>query len=235
MSNYTKSTDFASKDALLHGDPLKIVSGTEINDEFNNIQTANNTKANTNSPTLTGSPSAPTAGVSVNSTQLATTAFVTTAVDNYTAIVDAAILAAKNALNPVGTVYTSATSSTNPATLLGFGTWASFGAGRVMVGVDAGNTNFDVLGETGGSADSSGVTGSTALTVSQMPAHTHTLFSKSSGSRYMSSHGGGSESLNSTTHTTSSTGSGSGHTHTLSGTNTNLQPYITVYMWKRTA
>jgi len=44
MANYTKSTDFASKDTLLTGDPNKVVKGTEIDDEFNNIQTAIGTK-----------------------------------------------------------------------------------------------------------------------------------------------------------------------------------------------
>ena len=38
MSNYTKSTDFAAKDSLLHGDPAKIVKGTEFDTEFNNIE-----------------------------------------------------------------------------------------------------------------------------------------------------------------------------------------------------
>lgn len=54
MSNYTKSTNFATKDALTSGNPLKIVKGTEIDTEFNNIQTAIATKADTTSPTLTG-------------------------------------------------------------------------------------------------------------------------------------------------------------------------------------
>jgi hypothetical protein len=44
MSDYTKSTDFASKDNLTSGNPLKIVKGTEIDTEFNNIQTAIATK-----------------------------------------------------------------------------------------------------------------------------------------------------------------------------------------------
>tara|TARA_R110000822_G_scaffold34579_4_gene98128 strand:+ start:990 stop:1478 length:489 start_codon:yes stop_codon:yes gene_type:complete len=77
MSNYIKSTDFAVKDGLLSGNPLKIVSGTEINDEYNAIQTAVGTKANTLSPTLTGVPLAPTAPLGTNTTQLATTSFVT--------------------------------------------------------------------------------------------------------------------------------------------------------------
>ena len=76
MSSYTKSTDFASKDALLTGNPLKVVKGTEIDDEFNSIQTAVNSKADINSPDLSGTPTAITATVGTNTTQLATTAFV---------------------------------------------------------------------------------------------------------------------------------------------------------------
>lgn len=76
MSSYTKSTDFASKDALLTGNPLKVIKGTEINDEFNAIQTAVNSKADTNSPALTGTPTSPTATAGTNTTQIATCAFV---------------------------------------------------------------------------------------------------------------------------------------------------------------
>lgn len=79
MSNYSKTTDFASKDALATGNANKIVKGTEIDDEFNAIQTAIATKANTLSPTLTGTPLSPTAASGTNTTQIATTAFVTTA------------------------------------------------------------------------------------------------------------------------------------------------------------
>jgi hypothetical protein len=76
MANYTKATNFASKDTLTTGDPAKIVKGTEIDDEFNAIATAINSKANTNSPSLTGTPLAPTASAGTNTTQIATTAFV---------------------------------------------------------------------------------------------------------------------------------------------------------------
>ena len=78
MSNYTKATNFATKDALTSGNPLKTLSGTELDDEFNAIQTASATKANTASAQLTGVPVAPTAAADTNTTQLATTAFVTT-------------------------------------------------------------------------------------------------------------------------------------------------------------
>ena len=76
MSNFVKSTNFASKDSLPLGDPAKIVKGTEIDTEFNNIAVAVATKADTLSPALTGTPTAPTAVAGTNTTQLATTAFV---------------------------------------------------------------------------------------------------------------------------------------------------------------
>ena len=82
MAQYVKATNFASKDALLSGDPNKIVKGAEVDDEYNNIQTAVNSKADTLSPTLTGTPLAPTATAGTNTTQVATTAFVGTAVTN---------------------------------------------------------------------------------------------------------------------------------------------------------
>jgi len=54
MSNYTKSTDFASKDSLASGNAGKIVKGTEIDTEFNNIATAVATKSDSASPTFSG-------------------------------------------------------------------------------------------------------------------------------------------------------------------------------------
>jgi hypothetical protein len=68
MTAYTKSTNFATKDTLTSGDPLKIVKGTEINTEFDNIQTAVNSKADTASPTFTGTVTIPTLSVSSTST-----------------------------------------------------------------------------------------------------------------------------------------------------------------------
>ena len=81
MSNYTKLTDFASKDALPSGNANKIVKGTEIDDEFEAIETAIGTKADLGSPALTGTPTAPTASVGTDTTQVATTAFVQDAVE----------------------------------------------------------------------------------------------------------------------------------------------------------
>ena len=76
MSNYVKATNFFSKDALLTGNPDKIIRGAEIDNEYNAIATAIATKANLNSPNFSGTPTVPTAPVSTSSTQVASTAFV---------------------------------------------------------------------------------------------------------------------------------------------------------------
>ena len=251
MSNYTQSTNFATKDALTSGDPLKIVKGTEINTEFVNISTAIATKADLASPTFTGSPVLPTGTTGVtqsagnNSTALSTTAYT-----------DAAITAVKSALFPVGAIYTAIV-STNPGTLLGFGTWSAFGAGRVMVGFDSGNALFDTAEETGGSADAITVSHThTATSTVTDAGHSHGLMGSSStgttrglveGSNRNVQGGDGSSSRGyvqtaSTggenlveTKTTGVTVATTNASTGSSGTNANYQPYITVYMWKRTA
>lgn len=63
MSNYTQTTNFATKDALASGNPLKVVKGTEINVEFANIATAVATKSDSASPTFTGTVTIPTLAV----------------------------------------------------------------------------------------------------------------------------------------------------------------------------
>ena len=226
MSNYVKSTNFATKDTLPAGDVNKIVKGTEIDTEFNNIATAVSTKADTTSPTFTGTVTLPSGTVGVtqsygdNDTSLATTAFV-----------QAALAAVYPIIYPVGSIYTNASVSTNPATLLGFGTWVAFGAGRVMVGFDAGNAAFDTAEETGGSADSIVVSHTHTITD---PGHSHS-YTKG----YYDEQRGGGSSTTDVTSTTDNTGSNTTgitiNSEGTSGTNANLQPYIVVYMWKRTA
>ena len=222
MSEYTKSTNFASKDSLSSGDPLKIVKGTEINTEFDNIATAVATKADLASPTFTGTPAAPTASSGTNTTQLATTAFVTTALQ---------------AIYPVGSIYTNASVATNPGTLLGFGTWTAFAAGRVLVGFNASNSLFDTAEETGGSADAIVVSHThTATTTITDPGHLHTV-------NGAANEAGGaigptantSLTANTSTATTGITAATTVASAGSSATNANYQPYITVYMWKRTA
>lgn len=238
MSNYTKSTDFAAKDSLPSGNAGKIVKGTEIDTEFNNIATAVATKADLSSPTFTGTPSLPTGTTGVtqstsdDSTKLATTAFVQDIAD-----------AIKNALYPVGSIYTNSSVSTNPGTLLGFGTWVAFGAGRVMVGFNASNSLFDTAEETGGSADAVVVSHShTATSTVTDPGHDHSTAlyyrphsASGSAQSYAQNTTGFGSQISTNSNTTGVTVATSISTTGSSATNANYQPYITVYMWKRTA
>ena len=226
MSDYTKSTNFATKDNLSSGNPLKIVKGTEIDTEFNNIQTAIATKADLASPTFTGTPTLPTGTIATtqssgnNTTAIATTAFVQ---------------AALATMYPVGSIYTNASSSTNPATLLGFGTWTAFGSGRVMVGFDSGNSLFDTAEETGGSADAITVSHThTATSTVTDPGHFHTISVAGSGTGNPSNSNSGTSNANTASATTGITVATTVASAGSSGTNANYQPYITVYMWKRT-
>ncbi len=88
MSNYVKATNFATKDTLPTGDSNKIVKGTEIDNEFNAIAGAVSSKADLASPAFTGTPTAPTAIATTNTTQVATTAFVQTVVNTAIDAVD---------------------------------------------------------------------------------------------------------------------------------------------------
>ena len=82
MANYTQTTDFSVKDSLASGDSSKIIRGSEFDTEFTNVAAAISSKADLASPTFTGTPAAPTAGSGTNTTQLATTAFVQTAISS---------------------------------------------------------------------------------------------------------------------------------------------------------
>ena len=126
---------------------------------------------------------------------------------------------------PVGSIYMNCSNATNPGTLLGFGTWSAFGEGRVLIGIDSSDTDFDTAEETGGSKTHT-------LTEAQLPSHRHQVGSNDSGTGTGGAAGnmelvrdagtGNGPAVNS-----SFTGSGQAHTI--------VQPYIVVYMWKRTA
>ena len=154
---------------------------------------------------------------------------------------------------PVGSIYMSV-SATNPSTYFG-GTWVAWGSGRVPVGINTSDSNFNTVEKTGGAS-------AVTLTTSQMPSHTHTFTGSSTTTNSAGGHthnigrdtDGGAGSSRYTVHSagtsgaqaTSPTSSAGAHTHSLTpkgknantgggGSHTNLQPYIVCYMWKRTA
>jgi len=120
---------------------------------------------------------------------------------------------------PVGSIYTNAAVSTNPGTLLGFGTWVKFGEGKVLVGQDGTDGDFNALGETGGSKTHT-------LTENEMPSHTHGYTDRYVGYEAEYAVSGDSKNITSTEDVTDPTGGDAAHN--------NVQPYITVKMWKRT-
>jgi hypothetical protein len=239
---FSDGTNFRSVDATSFSGVLPVANGgTGVSTSTGTGNTVLSTSPTLVTPIL-GTPTSGTLDnctsntetFGTSNTQLATTAFVQ---------------AALAALHPVGSIYT-ATVSTNPATLLGFGTWTAFGAGRVLIG-DGGGFS---AGATGGAADavvvshthtaSTGSAGSATGSITTgnpgdfgalRDAGTGVLAGTSSnGNRPQGSAGGGSLSTLSI--------SIPDHTHTVtvnsagvSSTNANLQPYVVVYMWNRTA
>ena len=131
------------------------------------------------------------------------------------------IISIMSAINPVGTIR-EFNVSTNPGTLLGFGTWSAFGTGRVTVAIDAGQTEFDTNEETGGAKTH-------ILDITEMPAHDHRFrrYNANSGNAGSIDTASGSTTKYLQYEQTDSKGSGAAHN--------NLQPYIVVYRWVRTA
>ncbi len=127
--------------------------------------------------------------------------------------------ASLSTIYPVGCIYIS-TVSTNPATLFGMGTWVAFGAGRVLVGLDAGQTEFDTVEETGGAK----------IVQSSAQAFVGTPGSTSVANVGATQRGSTGSTLTLKAHT---------HPFTPEGTNTPgvatsvVQPYIVCYFWKR--
>lgn len=140
--------------------------------------------------------------------------------------------AAMQRIYPIGSIYFSAV-GTNPSELFGFGTWQAWGAGRVPVGVDASQTEFNAVEKTGGEK-------AHALTINEMPSHTHEISYRPIGDpsddpfALFKSEGGITGTYNSpgtelSQDALEAKAAGGGQAHN------NLQPYITCYMWKRTA
>lgn len=123
MSNYVKATNFTAKDSLPSGNSGKIVKGAEIDTELTAVASAISSKADLNSPALTGTPTAPTAGAGTNTTQVATTAYVRTEIvserTTTATLTDKTINLASNTLTGTVAEFNTALSDGNFATIAG--------------------------------------------------------------------------------------------------------------------
>jgi hypothetical protein len=218
MSNYTKATNFTAKDGLPTGNSGKIVKGAEIDTELTAVASAISSKADLNSPALTGTPTAPTASAATNTTQLATTAFVQTALASAFTSGMIMMWSGTIATIPTGWVLCNGSNSTPDL------------RNRFVIGAHSDNTgvaNTTVTGGntlTGGTKDAIVVSHTHTATVTD-PGHAHNINYQSTagGPDYGSTAGGnvaGTQTNSATTGITvanSTTGS--------SGTDQNLPPY----------
>ena len=218
MSNYNLQVSWSGKDALSDSDADKVISGGDFNTEFTAVKTAVNSKADLNG-SASETFSAVTAASGTSTTQVATTAFVTTAV----AAVDL------SAVYPVGAIFTTVTAYANSAAVvaaIGGTTWVAFAAGKMLIGLDSGDTDFDTVEQTGGAKTHT-------LSTAEMPSHNHsngsyTKLGISNGSNTTQGVDSSSGELN-LINTADIQATGGGTAHSI------MNPYIAVYMWKRTA
>jgi hypothetical protein len=211
MSDYSKSTNFTTKDTLPTGNSQKIVKGTELDIEFTAISSAIASKADVSSPALLGTPTAPTASSGTNTTQLASTAFVQTAIS--VALSGVIVMwSGSIATIPTGWVLCNGSNSTPDL------------RNRFVVG--AGSTY--AVAATGGSADAVVVSHThTATSVVTDPGHFHGSVFAPSGSSLGDQRSSNISSMdgNTGTATTGITVATTNASTGVSGTNANLPPY----------
>jgi hypothetical protein len=220
MANYIKATNFTAKDALPTGNAGKIIKGTEIDVEYTAIATAIASKADTNSPTFTGTPTAPTATSGTNNTQIATTAFV--AASAASAIPSGVIVMWSGSIAAIPSGFYLCDGSNGTPNL----------RDRFVIG--AGSSY--AVGGTGGSKDAVVVshTHSFSGSTNSTGSHTHVQqYSGADGDRE-GTHISGTTYARTAANSTASTASAGSHSHTVSGTigstgssgtNANLPPY----------
>ena len=217
MSNYVKATNFTAKDSLPSGNSGKIIKGAEIDTELTAVASAISSKSDLNSPAFTGTPTGPTAATNTNTTQLATTAFVQTALAGAFTSGMIMMWSGTIATIPTGWVLCNGSNSTPDL------------RNRFIIGAhsdNAGVANTTITGSntlTGGTKDAIVVT------------HTHTATSTDSGHTHTQNGFGGSAPGLTTSATpingSSTTGFGYANITTTvastgsSGTDQNLPPY----------
>lgn len=232
MSNYVKSTNFYAKDALATGNPDKVIKGSELNTEFDNIATAIASKTELNSPTFTGVPSAPTASVGTNSTQIATTAFV---LANGVGVPSGGIIMWSGSVLSIPTGFNLCDGSNGSPDLRNK---FIVGAGSTYaVGATGGTTSTDLTGVStssvgdhyhamgSGSGTSTGTQATSIGAAVVASSSSSTSITVTPGNCYVGATYAADTTTTTSTTGPSLTGNAGGHSHTLSGTLTTIPPY----------
>lgn len=221
----TKTSEITNDSGFIKSSDLPTVNNGVLTIQKNGITidtfTANSaTNKTVNIETITAETVAPAEEVGAITTNTIADEAVTASKIDWLSVMDV--------IYPVGSIYMSATMSTvaQVQTALG-GTWVKWGSGRVPVGVDTSQTEFNSVGKTGGEKTH-------ILTVNEMPSHSHNIYfvdTGDGGSGYGKQNGlyynGGWWGNSQGAPNVGNTGGGQAHN--------NMPPYITCYMYKRTA
>ena len=131
-----------------------------------------------------------------------------------------------NLMYPVGSIYINATDPLNPATLFGFGTWEEFGAGKTLLGAGTGTDDQPIPESLTFAASDTGGEYNHTVTIPELPSHRHS-YNETYRISFKENFDSGSPSFSRRTTQTGLAGGDQSHN--------NLQPYVAVYTWKRTA
>ena len=237
--NITSSSDISANGNMTIAKTSVLSGNTTINGTFlaNSSVTINGSTHIANNVTITGTIT--TNNISIGSVVSSNTS---SPKSSYSELI--------GIIYPVGSIYLS-TANTNPNVLFGVGTWVAWGTGRVPVGVDTSSNTFNTVEKTGGTANSSVIlhnhsatsTSSSTIAITD-PGHLHSatvgiVVSATAG--VVDIRGCSMQTINTSSATTGISATATTTTDTtvdstgVAGTNLNLQPYITCYMWKRTA
>lgn len=213
-ANTAKSTANTAKSTA---DTAKATADSAASTAASAVSTANTASTNANAAKATANTASTNASAAVSTANAAKST-----ADSAASKVNTAIQSAKDIMYPVGSIYMSV-KSTSPASLFG-GTWSAWGTGRVPVGINTDDSNFNTVEKTGGASTHT-------LTIDQIPYHSHGITNKTGTNGYSANKISYNYDMgtNGSTYIMSTDGAGG------SGAHNNLQPYIVCYMWKRIA
>lgn len=229
LGNVDNTSDLAKPVSTATQTAIDGLETTITQNVLDTIQPALDLLAPLDSPAFTGTPTAPSPATADDSTKVATTEWVRNML--------------LDAVFPVGSIYYTENASFDPSVSFG-GTWIAYAAGRVVAGLDATQSEFNTVGLTGGAK-------SVTLTASQLAPHRHlggaaipsstdvyeetTLDMPGNATSNMDAAGAASVQAVTSSIVDSASGTAGTPRTSAAASHNNLQPYVVVMIWKRTA